>query len=179
MIQKPKVKSSKIVHDGYISLREDLLEKDGGLVQPMNTLVCTDATAFLAKDEAGRWIINREYRHSTGEILLGCPGGRLEPGEDPVAGGKREFFEETGYVADEVFLIGCCYPFPGLCNQRIFHLFSPKAVKTGSPKLDLFEFIETELIEDPDLCKRIAGGAPTDGILLTALWYAHQFSRIF
>src|SRR6187431_1416789 len=112
MRKLPVVKSSRIVHDGFVSLREDLLEKEGGPLQPMNTLECVDAATLLAKDLDGRWILNSEYRHPTGQILLGCPGGRLEPGEDPVAGGRREFFEETGYSADEVVLLGSTYPFP-------------------------------------------------------------------
>lgn len=175
-MQKPKVKSTRLLHDGYIALREDLLEKGDGLLQPMNTLVCTDAVALLAKDEEGRWIINREYRHATGQILLGCPGGRLEADEDPVSGGKREFFEETGYWADEAILAGSCYPFPGLCNQKIYYLYAPRARKTGTPKLDAFEFIETELIEDSDLRKRISNGTLADGILLTAIWFADHLS---
>jgi len=171
MKKLPTVKASRIVHDGYLSLREDLLEREEGLVQPMNTLVCTDATTVLAQDPSGRWILNKEYRHATGEILLGCPGGRLEPGEDPIAGGKREFFEETGYWADDLVLLGSCYPFPGLCNQKIYHLFARKAVKKGEPRLDPFEFIETELLDDNMLQKRVEEGAGVDGILLTALWY--------
>jgi ADP-ribose pyrophosphatase len=175
MKKLPKIKSTRIVHDGYISLREDLLEREGGLLQPMNTFICTDATTMLAQDTEGRWILNREYRHSTGEILLGCPGGRLEKDEDPIAGAKREFFEETGYWADDVMLLGSCYPFPGLCNQKIYHLFARGAVKKGEPKLDPFEFIETELIDDTELRKRILQNAPIDGILLTALWYKDHF----
>lgn len=175
MINLPKVHSSRIVHEGFVALREDLLEREGGLIQPMNTFVCSDAVTMLAQDNEGRWVLNREYRHSAGEILLGCPGGRLEAGEDPIAGGKREFLEETGYWVDDVIIIGCCYPFPGLCNQKIYHLFGKGAVRKDNPKLDPFEFIETELIEDADLRKRIGNGAAVDGILLTALWYKDHF----
>jgi ADP-ribose pyrophosphatase len=174
MRKLPIVKSSRIIHDGFVSLREDLLEQDGGYVQPMNTFECVDATTLLAQDSKGRWILNSEYRHPTGQILLGCPGGRLEAGEDPVAGGKREFFEETGYWADDVVILGCSYPFPGLCNQKIYHLLAIGAVKKGDAKHDPFEFIETELLTDEELRKRILSGAPVDGILLTALWLYNQ-----
>jgi ADP-ribose pyrophosphatase len=170
-MKKPNVKSSRILHEGFISLREDLLEKENGLVQPMNTIVCSDATSVLAQDTSGRWILNREYRHATGEILLGCAGGRLEPGEDPIEGGKREFFEETGYWADDVVLLGSSYPFPGLCNQKIYYLFAKGAVKKGAPQLEPFEFIETEILETAELEKRLRQGHGIDGILLTALSY--------
>ena len=76
MRKLPTVKSSRVIHKGYFALREDLLEQKDGILQPMNTLLCMDATAILGQDKGGRWILNREYRHSTGGILLGCPGGR-------------------------------------------------------------------------------------------------------
>lgn len=175
MKKLPMLKSSRIVHDGYVPLREDMMECENGLILPIHTIVCTNAVTLLAKDDKGRWILNREYRHATGEIILGCPGGRLEKEEDPIEGGKREFLEETGYLAEDVILLGCCYPFPGLCNQKIYHLFAKRAIKKAEMKLDPFECIETELIEDAELRKRIAEGASIDGILLTALWYKDQF----
>lgn len=171
MKKLPKIRTSQIVYDGYFRLREDLLEQENGAVQPLSMLLCSDATAILAQDSLGRWILNREYRHPTGEILLSCPGGRLETGEDPIAGGKRELFEETGYWSDEVFILGCCYPFPGICNQRIFYLFAKNARKAGTQRLDPFEFIDTELLEDKEVRRRILNGENVDGILLTALWY--------
>jgi ADP-ribose pyrophosphatase len=177
MRKLPTVKSSRIVHNGYFALREDLLEREEGLVQPINTLLCTDATATLGQDPNGRWILNREYRHSTGGILLGCPGGRLEEGEDPIEGGKREFFEETGYWSDDVSIIGRCFPFPGVCNQRIFFLYAKNVVKKGEQKLDEFEFIETELLEDSELRRQILAGGRVDGILLTALWYKDHHQK--
>lgn len=173
----PKIKTTKILHDGYFTLREDLLEReDEGVFQPLNTLVCSDATAILCQEaETGRWILNREYRHSAGEILLGCPGGRLEKGEDPLIGGQRELFEETGYWSDEIVLMGSCYPLSGICNQKIFYLLAKNAVKKGEQSLDSFEFIETEILEDADLRRRILDGNQIDGILLTALWYKDHF----
>ena len=37
-----------------------------------------------------------QHRFGTDELTLECPGGVLEPGEDPVTGGLRELVEETG-----------------------------------------------------------------------------------
>ncbi len=167
----PKVKSSRFLHQGYVTVKEDLLEEENGLFQPSTLLLCKDATVILAQDTEGHWILNREYRHATGEILLGCPGGGLEPNEDPITGGKREFFEETGYVSDEIILLGASYPSPALLNQKIYYLFAKNALKKDEPQLEPFEFIETELLTDEELKKRIQSGAPIDGVLLTALWF--------
>lgn len=170
-MQLPKVKSSRIIHrTGFFSLREDLLEKNGTLHR-YAALACGDAVTVLAHDEQGRFILNREYRHPTGQILLGCPGGCLEEGEDPIAGGKREFLEETGYSFDEGILMGCCHPLPGLCNQKIYYLFGKNAVKRGEQKLDPLECIEPVLLSEDAIFRLIREGAQTDGILLSALWF--------
>ena len=171
----PKVKFSKLIPGDYLSLREDLLEDEDGCFYPYTTLVCTDAVAVLAQTSDGKWILNREYRHGTGGIILGCSGGRLEPGEDPVTGGKREFLEETGYASDEAICIGCCHPFPALCNQKIYYLWIKNAIKKTEQKLDPLERIEPILLTDVELKERIQKNQAIDGILLAALWYKDHF----
>lgn len=172
MKKKPKVHFSNVIQREFFSLQEDLLERSDGYTHTYTSLkLPCDATIILAQDQEGRWILNREYRHPTGEILLGCPGGRLEPGEDPILGGQREFFEETGYWSDEIKIIGVSYPFPGLCNQKIYFLIAKNAFKKGNQQLDPFEFIETELKTNEELTQEIRQGTHIDSILCAALWY--------
>src|SRR5271156_4396543 len=44
-------------------------------------------------------VMERQYRHAAKEYLLEVPAGKLEEGEDPLAGAKRELLEETGFRA--------------------------------------------------------------------------------
>lgn len=174
---KPKVKKSKTVFSGFFGLQEDLLERADGLTHSYTKLTLpTHAVVVIAQDTEGRYILNREYRHPTGNHLLGPPGGRLEKGEDPILGGQREFHEETGYWSDEIQLLGCCYPFPGICDQQIFYLWAKNAVKKDAQKLDPFEFIEIELKTEEELCAEILQGGHVDGNLCTALWFKDQYT---
>ena len=172
-MNRPKIKKTETVYSGYFDVRQDLLQRADGLTHPYTSLILsTDATSILAQDREGRWILNREYRHPIGETILGCPGGRLEPGEDPLIGGLREFYEETGYWSDEVELLGFAYPFAGICNQKIYFLYAKNAYPKGPQKLDPFEFIQTVLLTDEELRKEIRSPhAKIDGILCTALCY--------
>lgn len=166
----PKVKTSRVLHKDLFEVRQDMLEKGDGNVHPYTTLLCGDAVAVLAKDPHGRWVLNREYRHAAGQILIGCPGGRLEEGEDPLEGAKREFLEETGFSFETCRKIGYCHPFPALCNQRIHFIFAENAVQTERQHLDPLECIEPIVLSDEELKAKIQQGVPVDGILLTALW---------
>lgn len=173
---KPKVKHSQIVYSGYFNLRQDLLERSDGKTHPYTSMILsTDSIAILAQTPDGLWILNREYRHPTGKVLLGPPSGRLNQKEDPIAGARRELIEETGYLSDEIVVLGCCHPFPGLCDQKMFYLWAKNAIRKSEPNLEPFEFIEVELMSDERLRKEIRGGTDVDGNLCIALWYKDHF----
>jgi ADP-ribose pyrophosphatase len=167
----PKVKSSNIVYNGFFSVKEDVLERCDGHIGCYTSLAMSvDAAVVLAQDEHNRWILNREYRHPTGQVLLGCAGGRLEKGESAFLGAQRELFEETGYWSDTIHLLGECYQCPAITDQKILYYFAANAKKTGTQKLDPLECIETCLMSEEELQQAIRSNIPIDASLLTALW---------
>ena len=169
---KPKILQSKTILNEYVSIRQDVLERADGLTRVYTHMVLpTDAAVILAETADGKFVMNREYRHPTGDYILGCPGGRLEPGEDPLVGALREFEEETGYSSSEMKLLGLSYPFPGLCNQKIYFVHAKNAFPKKGQKLDPFEYIQTELKTEAELRAEIAAGHRVDGLLVTALGY--------
>ncbi len=172
MTQRPIVQSSAIVYKGFFDIQQDILERsDGETLSYSHLVLPTHAVTILAKDPEGRWVLNREYRHPTNETILGCPGGRLEPDEDILLAAQRELHEETGYWAETLHLIGVCYPFPAICNQKIHFYYAPLAERKGSKNLDPFEFIETQLLSHEELLEEIQKGSNIDGLLCTALHY--------
>ena len=42
----------------------------------------------------------RQFRYPYAQVVLECPAGKLEPGEDPFEAMKREQKEETGTTSD-------------------------------------------------------------------------------
>ena len=161
-----KLLSSQSRRYPHFTLREDLLEHADGRTQPYTFVqLATDAAVVLAHDAQGRWLLTREYRYPTGKKLLGCPGGRLEVGEEPRAGALREFREETGYQADELIDLGAFYPLSGITDQKIHCFYAPQISFAGAPQFDPFENITiewtiTEQLYHTDL---------TDGVLCNAL----------
>jgi 8-oxo-dGTP pyrophosphatase MutT (NUDIX family) len=47
-----------------------------------------------------------QYRHGLRDKTYTLPGGQVEAGESPLDGAKREFLEETGYVAEDWKMLG-------------------------------------------------------------------------
>lgn len=64
-----------------------------------------------------------QYRYATDGTIWEIPAGRLDTGEEPLAGAKRELLEETGATAGRLDLLTTIYPTPGFCDERI-HLFA-------------------------------------------------------
>ena len=172
MKNKPSLRSSTTVYRGFFDVHTDLLARsDGELFEYSFFSMGNDAVVVVATNQEGKLILNREYRHPTKDWILGCPGGRLEKGEDPITGGRRELFEETGYWSDEIILTGCCFPLPSLLDQKLYFIWAKNAFLKSGQHLDPFEFIEIELKTLDELQKEIKAGSLIDGLMCTALWY--------
>src|SRR5664280_1576805 len=97
--------SSKVVYQGplFRVLHDKLLEP-GGKPSERDVIRHNGSVVIMALDSSkskkNPWIvIERQYRHAANQYLWELPAGKLDPGEDAVAGAKRELEEETGYSA--------------------------------------------------------------------------------
>jgi ADP-ribose pyrophosphatase len=171
-MEKPKILSSKTLFKGFFDVQQDLIQRADGKELPYSHCVLpTDAAVVIGETSDGHFILNREYRHPTGEYILGCPGGGLHEKEDPILGGLREFHEESGYWSDSMELLGISYPLAAICNQKIYFLWAKNAYLKGEQALDLFEYIHTELKTEEELDRELRSGSVLDGLLLTALTF--------
>jgi ADP-ribose pyrophosphatase len=172
-MEKPRLLTTETVFKGYFHVLKDQLQRtDGEELSYTHFRLPNDAAVILAETLEGTFVLNKEYRHPTRDFLLGCPGGTLEPGETPLEGAIRELNEESGYTSDELHLLGCSYPLPSLCNQKIYFVLAKNAYPLKErPKKDPFEFITTELKTEKELRELIQKGVLLDSLLLTALGY--------
>lgn len=167
---KPLVRKSEIVYEGYFDLKVDTLELPGKApIDYTMLLIAKEAACVLAITPQGKFVINREYRHPVDEYLLCIPGGRLDPGEDPLTAARRELKEETGYTAREFIHLGTTYPLPAVCDQRIHYYLAKDATFTQQAETEPYELIQTLEMTKAELFERINQGEPADGVLFPAL----------
>jgi len=73
------------------------------------------------------------------------PGGRCDPGEDPLTSAKRELAEETGYVSDDWTLWQETDPV-GKIEWTVYTFIARQCRKENEPHLDVGEKITPRLV---------------------------------
>lgn len=166
----PSIEGSKTLYNEYIKIRRDTLRYQNGHTHNYYTMEThSEAISIIATTPEGLFLLNKEYRHSCGKVLLCCPGGFLDNNEPPVEGARRELLEETGYTADQFQLIGNAHPLPGLCSQNVSYVLASGVNKVTEPNLEPSEILHPLLMTQSEINQYIANGHAVDGILCSAL----------
>ena len=116
-----EVKDSRTVYDGaIITLRVDDVEMPGGRVAEREVVEHFGAVAILARDDAGRVAMVRQYRHPIGRRLLELPAGLLDQAdEEPLAAAQRELAEEADLAADSWHVLVDLALSPGFTDEAL------------------------------------------------------------
>ncbi len=169
------IQRNLIFEESLIKLQRDLLQIENHPAYTYYSLhTYPFSVAILALNSQGAYILTEEYRHPTGKILLGCPGGYIDPGENPLQAARRELLEETGFEAQSFTVIGSAYPYVGISSQKTIYIRAQGANQTSQPNLEVSELIRTRLMTPEALEQAIDAGAELDGTLCTALFFQQR-----
>ena len=80
-----------------------------GNIKTFEKIKRVDTVGILPITAQGKIILSRERQPGT-EPFIGCIGGRMDEGEDPLLAAKRELAEEAGIEAREWKLWFSCQP---------------------------------------------------------------------
>jgi ADP-ribose pyrophosphatase len=119
-------------------------------------------------------VMERQYRHAANQYLWELPAGKLDAGEDAVAGAKRELSEETGYIAKKWKPLVEYFPSPGFVGESM-KVFLAEGLMAGEAHPEADEEIELRLVKLSEILKMIDKGLIMDGKTLSGvLLYARN-----
>jgi ADP-ribose pyrophosphatase len=178
-----KVLSSQVIFEGplFRVSRDKIIEPTG--LRSTRDIVRHGGSAVIlavdrSKSKKNPWIVmERQYRHAANQFLWELPAGKLDPGEDPLAGAQRELAEETGYRARKWRPLVSYYASPGFVGEAML-VFLAEDLYAGEARPEEDERIELRLIKLSDLLSMIEKGTIHDGKTLNAvLLYAWLHGR--
>ena len=172
--------SSVVVYQGPLfRVFHDKLIEPGGRKSERDVIRHNGSVVILAidssKNKKNPWIVvERQYRHAANQFLWELPAGKLDPGEDALAGAQRELAEETGYSAKKWKPLAEYYASPGFLGESM-KVFVAEGLVAGDAHPEDDEQIEFRLVKLSEALKMIEKGAILDGKTLTGvLLYARQ-----
>ena len=167
--------STEIFKTNFFKFRTDQCELPDGRVMPnYYVMEFPDWVNVVPVTEDGKIVLIEQYRHAGNDTFLEIPGGAMEPGigEDPKRAALRELTEETGYVPDDLRLIGVHHPNPAMQNNRM-HTFVGFGCKLLEKQdLDPYEDIQVVTKEIPEVIDLILNRKITHSIVVASLLYA-------
>jgi 8-oxo-dGTP pyrophosphatase MutT (NUDIX family) len=166
--------SSETVYQGPLfRVQHDKIIEPGGRQNERDVIRHNGSVVILAVDDSGSkknpWIVmERQYRHAANQYLWELPAGKIDAGEEPLAGAKRELIEETGYRAKKWSPLVEYYPSPGFLGETM-KVFLAEGLRAGEAHPEEDEEIELRLIRLTDVLKMIEKGAIIDGKTLSSV----------
>ena len=154
-----RVYSDKIIENGR-EVTRDVVRHNGSVV-------------ILAIDDAKSKrdpmiVMERQYRHAAKEYLLEVPAGKMEEGEDALAGAKRELLEETGFKAKRWRKMLRYFASPGFLGE-FMQVFVAEGLTLGDAQPEYDEQLEIEMMPLSRVLGMIDEGKIHDGKTLISV----------
>ena len=150
-------------------VRETVRLPDGGSAT-REFVLHPGAVAIVPLLDDGRIVLERQYRHPTGKVMIEIPAGKLDPGEGALVCAQRELLEETGYVAREWAQAFTMYPTVAYSDEAIGIWFA-RGLEHRGARLDQGEFLDVITATPEEFLGWCRDGLVQDSkTLAAALW---------
>jgi ADP-ribose pyrophosphatase len=171
--QNVEVVSSKLSYEGPLFRVHTDKIKENGRELTRDVIRHNGSVVVLAVDDSKSKrdpliVMERQYRHAAREVLLEVPAGKMEDGEDALAGAKRELLEETGFKAKRWRKMIRYFASPGFLGE-FMQVFLAEGLTLGDAQPEYDEQIEIEMIPLSKLVQMIDAGKIYDGKTLISV----------
>ncbi len=169
----------ELLGDGFLRVRRDTVLLPDGAQSTREYVVHNGAVMVVPLVDGPdglRVVMERQYRHPIGKVVVEFPAGKREGSEDLLLCVQRELREETGYLAREWAHAGVLHPLVAYSTEFI-DLWFARGLVAGPRALDAGEFLDVITVAPHELLQWCRDGRVTDGkTVAAALWVQNLVS---
>ncbi len=174
---KAKILESATLFEGPLfNVRRERVLEPGGYQATRDVVIHPGSVVVLPVFPNGDILLVRQYRHSVGCFLWELVAGRIDGGESPLAGAKRELAEETGYTARRFRKLLDVFPTPGFLSEHMV-VFACQGLQAGPPRPEEDERLEARQFSLRRLERMMRTGRLRDTKSIAAILYYARFFR--
>jgi 8-oxo-dGTP pyrophosphatase MutT (NUDIX family) len=155
--------SQQILDNPHLKIRREQVAVPNGPIIPDYYIIENRGwVGIVPVTEDGYFLINKQYKHGIGRVVLEFPAGGIDPHEDdPLDTARRELMEETGYSVEDGQLepLAQMYANPTGARTLIWWYLARNIRKTGEQKVDPVEVIENFFVSPKELLQLIHDGS--------------------
>lgn len=164
------VQREELLRGRFLQVLRDTVRLPDGGSDTREYIVHPGAVMVVPLLDDGRVVLERQYRHPMGRVMVEFPAGKLDVGEDTWTCGRRELLEETGYTACEWARAGVLHPVISYSTEFI-EIWFARGLALQQRHLDAGEFLDVFSASVDELLAWCRDGTVTDAKTLSAaLW---------
>lgn len=136
----------------------------------------TDWVNIVALDADKNIILEKNYRHGFGEVMIETPSGAVDMSDTSVEeAARRELYEETGYSAGQLIHLGSSVANAQLQNNKIHHYLALNCQLVSQPKPEIDGKIEFWLEPLENAFQKIQKGEIVNSYIVEGLLRAKLY----
>jgi ADP-ribose pyrophosphatase len=167
----------EVYRDPWIELSRDEVIRPDGAPGTHCIVRLKPGVSVLPLDEQGNVYLTDEFHYGIGHATIEAVSGGIEPGEDPLATGKRELQEELGITAGDWVDLGSCDPFTSVVVSPT-RLFLARGLSFGRTALEGTERIACLKLPLAEAVQRVFDSqithAPSGVLILKAHYWLQR-----
>ena len=165
-----RLSSETLLQGHFLHAVRDQVRLPNGHSASREYIIHPGAVMVIPVFDDGRVLMERQYRHPMGRVMIEFPAGKLDPGEAVLDCARRELLEETGTRAREWARAGVLHPVISYSTEFIEVWFA-RGLSQGERQLDDEEFLDLMTATPRQVLQWCMDGTITDAKTLTgALW---------
>ncbi len=169
-LSEVRLATETLLRGHFLHAVRDRVRLPNGRTASREYIIHPGAVMVIPLFDDGRVLMERQYRHPMGRVMVEFPAGKLDPGEAVLDCARRELFEETGTRAREWSRAGVLHPVISYSTEFIEVWFA-RGLSQGERQLDEEEFLDLFTATPEQVLQWCMDGTITDAkTLIGALW---------